>query len=169
MTDAMEVIQTRRSIREYENRPIARETLEAIVNAARLAPSAVNQQPWEFVVVTRRETLKALSTLCKYGPFIADAAACIVVLLRPSTRWIVHDGSAAAAIITLAAWNYGIGSCWVAFNMPENLERLRETLHIQDGLECLCMIPLGYPAASALSFPRAPKRSLDEVLHWERM
>ena len=111
--DAIEVLKTRRSVRVFADRPVDRRILEDLVDCARLAPSARNVQPWEFVVVDDRQKLRELAALTDHGRFIAQAPACIVVLCQ-TTKYYLEDGSAATENLLLAAHAYGLGACWVA-------------------------------------------------------
>jgi nitroreductase len=92
--DAIQVLKTRRCIRAYTSQPIAKETLADLVDCGRLAATAINIQPWEFVAVTGREDLRRITDATDHGKMIADAAACIVVLSR-DTKYYLEDGSAA--------------------------------------------------------------------------
>ena len=84
--DAMAALKGRRSIRSYEDRPVPKETLEEIIDAARLAPTANNTQPWEFIVVTEADVRTRIADLTDYGKFIAQAGACVVVFAREVKR-----------------------------------------------------------------------------------
>ena len=79
MNETIQNIKNRRSVRQYSDKPIPNEILKELVDCARLAPTARNEQPWEFIVVTDKSTLAELSRIATYGPFIRDAAACIIV------------------------------------------------------------------------------------------
>ena len=111
--DAIEVLKTRRSVRAYKGEPVPRKVIEDIVDCGRLAATAVNIQPWEFVVVTDARMLRRIATATDYGKFIADAPMCVLVLCR-DTKYYLEDGSAAAENILLASRAHGLGSCWVA-------------------------------------------------------
>ena len=111
--DAIEVLKTRRSVRAYKREPVPKKVIEDIVDCGRLAPTAVNIQPWEFVVVTDPQALRRIAKATDYGGFIADAPVCVVVMCR-DTKYYLEDGSAATENILLAARAHGLGSCWVA-------------------------------------------------------
>ena len=161
--DAMEVLKKRRAVRSYQDKEIDKKILERTIDAGRLSPSADNIQPWEFVVVRKKETLKRIADLCDYGSFIADAAACAVVFCR-DTKHYLEDGSAATENILLAARNFGIGSCWVAGDKKQYAEDVRKLLKAPQEFKLVSMVSLGYPAEE--TEPRG-KRSLSTVLHWE--
>jgi len=159
----MRVLTTRRSVRKYKPDPIPREVLEQIVDAGRLAPTARNIQPWEFVVVTEAARRKRLADLTEYGKFIADAPACIVVLCR-DTKYFLEDGSAATTNILNAAAAHGLGSCWVAGDKKPYAADIVAACGAPPEMKLIALIALGYAA----EIPSPSKRPLNEVLHWER-
>ena len=159
---SLEILKQRHSVRKYQNRPVEPEKLEAIVDAARFAPTARNEQPWEFVIVTNPERCSQLGELTDYGKFISEAPACIVVFCR-NTKYYLEDGSAATTYIMLAATSLGLGSCWVAGDKKAYAEQVREFLGVPDGYKLVALVPIGYPAEEQ----QKKKRSLAEVSHWE--
>jgi len=161
--DAIEAIKTRRCIRSYTAEPVAREVIEDIVDCGRLAATARNDQPWEFVVVTKRDALQKIASLADFGKFIADAAACVVVLCK-SSLYYLEDGCNASQNILLAARAHGLGACWVAGDKKAYAEMVRNEVGAPDGYKVVSLIPLGHPAES----PHKSKRPLTEVLHWEK-
>ncbi|HMD76124.1 MAG TPA: nitroreductase family protein [Terracidiphilus sp.] len=161
--DAIEALKTRRSIRAYTAEAVARNVIEEMVDCARLAATARNDQPWEFVVVTEREALRRIAGLADYGKFIADAAACVVVLCK-DTKYYLEDGSAASQNMLLAATAHGLGACWVAGDKKPYAETIRKLVGAPDGYKVVSLVPFGYPAES----PPKRKRPLAEVLHWEK-
>src|SRR5512137_9503 len=100
--DAILALKTRRSVRSYKPDPVPREIIEDIVDCGRLAASAINIQPWEFVVVTDGALRRRLAEATDHGRFIADSPACVVVLCRDS-KYYLEDGSAATENMLLAA------------------------------------------------------------------
>lgn len=162
--ETIEVIKTRRSIRNFINKPISKEHIEEIIDSARLAPTANNVQPWEFVVVTNEQTRKKLAQITDYGYFIADSPVCIVVFCK-STKYYLEDGCAAIENILLSAWTLGIGSCWVAGDKKSYAEDINKLLSVPITYKLIGLIALGYPAKQSYSIS---KRSLEEVIHWEK-
>lgn len=111
--DAMEALVTRRSCRQFSSREVGRDLIEKIVDAGRLAATARNVQPWEFVVVVDAAARRELAGMTDTGRFIADAPVCIAVLTK-ETKYYLEDGSAATQNLLVAAHALGLGSCWVA-------------------------------------------------------
>ena len=164
--DAIELIKVRRSIREYQDKPIAKEILEKIVDAARFAPTARGVEPWEFIVIIKPDTLKELAGLADNGRFILQAKACIAVFCK-DTKYYLEDGCAATENILLAAASLGIGSCWVAGDKKPYCPSVAKLLGVGDTLKLVSLISLGYPKTQN-AFKVTEKRSLQELLHWEK-
>ncbi len=162
--NALEAIAARRSTRKYANRPVPREVLEQVVDAARLAPTARNEQPWAFVAVTDRKGLVALGEITDTGKFIAEAGACIAVLCR-STKYYLEDGCAATENILVAATALGVQSCWVAGDKKPYAETICARLGAPPDFRLVSLIALGYADGPAKEYP---KRELGNVLHWEK-
>ena len=161
--DALEAMRTRRSVRVYDTRPVPREHLEALVDCGRLAATARNEQPWEFVVITDAVTRRRIAALTDHGRFLADAPACIAVFCRDG-KYYLEDGCAATQNLLVAARAQGLGSCWVAGDKKEYVERVRDLLGVPGDCRLVSLVAVGYPGA----IPQPAKRRLDEVLHWER-
>ena len=160
--DAIQALKTRRCVRAYTGQTVPREVLEDIVDCGRLAATARNDQPWEFVVVTDPERRRTIAHKTDYGKFIADASACVLVFCKDS-YWYLEDGSAASQNVLLAARAHGLGACWVAGDKSHYANDIREYVGAPKGYKLVSLIAIGYPAEE----PQKRKRSLDEVIHWE--
>jgi nitroreductase len=159
--DALEAIRKRRSVRKYTGDPIPRSDLETIVDAARLAATGGNRQPWEFVVVTEREMIDQLKVAAEW---MEKAGAIIAVVLDPSSRWWVEDGSAAIENMLIASTALGYGSCWLeGWTLPHEQE-FKNLLGVPEEKRLLTLIPIGVP----VEWPTRDKKSLQDVLRWER-
>ena len=162
--DALTALTTRRSVRQFDGRPVPREALEKIVDAARLAATARNEQPWEFIVVTQPERLRMFATLTDYGRFMAGGGACMVVFCK-DTKYYLEDGCAATENILVAATALGIQSCWVAGDKKSYASAVAKLAGVPEGYKLVSMIALGYETKPA---PMPKKRDLKSVLHWEQ-
>ncbi len=162
--DAIECLKTRRSIRSYTDKKVSKEVLTELIDCARLAPSARNEQPWEFVVVTGKETKQKIADITAHGRFIADAAACIIVCSKKSD-YFLEDCSAATENILLAARAFGISTCWVAGHKKDYSEDAKKLLRIPDEYLVISFISLGY--SDGQPEPHG-KRTVEEVIHWEK-
>lgn len=159
--NALEAIGKRRSVRKYTGEPIPRKDLEKIVDAGRLAATGSNRQPWDFVVVTDRAMVERLKVAAEW---MEKAAAIIAVVMDPSSRWWVEDGSAAVENMLIASTTLGYGSCWLeGYTLPHE-EEFKKLLGVPKEKRLLTLVPIGVPAEE----PTRKKRSLEEVLHWER-
>lgn len=161
--DAIEVLKTRRSVRAYRSESVPRNIIEDIIDCGRLAATAINIQPWEFVVVTKPEMLRRIADTTDHGKFIAEATACVVVLCE-ETKYYLEDGSAATENILLAARAHGLGSCWVAGDKKPYASDICHVVGAPRGYKLVSLIPIGYPAEN----PEQTKRPLSDVLHWEK-
>jgi nitroreductase len=161
--DAIEALKTRRSVRAYTAEPVPPEIIEDIVDCGRLAASANNLQPWEFVVVTGRDMLRRIAAVADYGKFISGAAFCVVVLSR-DTKYYLEDGSAATQNLLLAARAHGLGACWVAGDKKAYAPEVCRLVGAPKGYRLISLVAAGRPA----EHPETDKRPLSEVLHWEQ-
>lgn len=164
--DAIDALKKRRSIREFKDKSIPKDILEKLVDTARLAPTARNVQPWEFVVITDRAILKKIGEIAETGKFIASAGACIAVFCS-DTKYYLEDGCAATENILVAAAALGIGSCWVAGDKKPYCGAISSLLNAPASFKLVSLIALGYPQSKD-SFKVAEKRSMKELTHWEK-
>ncbi len=163
-----EAIVSRRSIRSFKKQRIESEKLRAILEAARLAPSARNEQQWLFIVIRQPETLKKLAFACDNQQQVAeaDAAICCCIpdadQLTEPNRFLRHQDIAIAnAFMMLQATELGIGSCWIgSFN--EN--KLRAHLRIPDSIAIHSLLALGYPHYTP---PPTERKPLTEIFRSE--
>jgi nitroreductase len=158
---ALEAIRQRRSVRRYSGEPIAKEDLVSIVDAGRMAATGGNRQPWDFIVVTDGELIEKLSVAAAW---MTQAAAIIAVVLDPTSRWWVEDGSAAVENMLIAATALGYGSCWLeGWTLPHE-DAFKSLLEIPAEKRLLTLVPLGVP----VDWPTREKKPLQSVLHWDR-
>ena len=110
MNALTEVIKTRRSVRKFEKRPVPEETIQDIMDCARMAPTARNVQPWLFGAITDERLKGNISQLANYGKFIKDCAVCFAVFCEAQAKYLLEDGCAATENILLACSVGGSGS-----------------------------------------------------------
>ncbi len=160
--EAFEAIRERRSVRSFTGDPIPRGDLEEIIDAGRLATSGSNRQPWDFIVVTDKGTMAKMQ---KSARWIDKAGAVIVVVMDPKSRWWLEDGSAAIENMLIAATALGYGSCWLeGYTLPYERE-YKKLLGVPEDKRLLTLVPIGV----ATEWPNCPpKKSLEDVLHWEK-
>lgn len=186
-----DLIVSRRSIRQFKPEPISLDILKDIANAGRLAPSAANRQPLELVLVEEEGIRNELFPCLKWAGYIApegnpepgqEPRAYIVVLVNSKIRekGFEWDVGAAAENMILAAWDKGIGSCWI---ISVERDRLRDLLQVPELYRIDSVLALGYPAEAPLIEDmkdsveywkddqgrlHVPKRRLEEVIHFNR-
>ena len=148
---AIENILTRRSIRSYTDQDVEPEKIEAILEAGMAAPSGKNGQPWDFIVLTRREILDEMAERLPYAKMLREARVAIAVCAdrTKSPYWYV-DCSAAAENILLAAHPLGLGAVWTAtYPYRDRMDVVKELCGLPGSYDSLCVIPVGYPAREA--------------------
>ena len=158
--DVFDAIRTILAVRRYQDRPVPDAVLRRILESGRLTASAKNAQPWHFIVVQDRETLRKLGGLARTGPYIAQAPLAIVVAVD-KTSFAVSDASRAIQSMILTAWSEGVGSNWVGF---QGLTEVKSLLGIPDDLDVLAVLPFGYPAQAG-GRGKKKRKSLAEVAH----
>ncbi len=170
--DLYEVIKTRRSVRSYSDRPVDDAVLERVLNAARLAPSANNAQPWHFVVVRDAERRRKLAELCNGQRFIGEAPVVIAACgksYRSTHHWIAEhmaivDVTIAVDHLTLAARAEGLGTCWIGAFTHDPVHAL---LQVPDTHRVMWVTPLGYPASRDAFGETDRRNALDTMVSHE--
>ena len=184
----IELIKSRRSIRQFEQASIPLEILVNCVEAARVAPSAANLQPIEYMLVTDKERVDYVFPLLRWAAYINPKGdpkpgqrptAYLIVLLNEkyTKKWKFHDVGAAVENFMLAALSHGIGSCWLA---SVDRDSLRLRYKIPEDYTIDSVVALGYPAEDPLletsdetvkyrldsdNRLHVPKRSMETILH----
>lgn len=165
--DYYEVIRKRRSIREYENRDVEEDKLKRILEAARIAPSAANIQPWRFIAIRNAGVKKELKAAYD-RPWFWTAPVVICACGITGEAWRRSDGKSYLDVdvaiamdhLILAATAEGLGTCWIGAFDPTEVKKI---LHLPVGIEPIALTPLGYPAAS----PNPKRRkSWEEVIRY---
>ena len=165
-----EAIRTKRAIRQFLDRPLPDEAARAILNAGRRAQSAKNTQPWHFIALRDKATLKALSEMGTWAGHLAGAALGVVIATpNPAERWsIMFDAGQSAAYMQLAAWELGIGSCLATIYESE---QARALLGVPAELHLNVALSFGYPASDQTRPPvvkKGGRRSFEDVIHLEK-
>ena len=146
----MNIIFSRVSIRKYQDRPVEKEKITAILRAAMQAPSAKNQQPWEFYVVTNKEKLDALSKVHPYAGMTKNAPAAIVAAYRKDCllpNYAHIDLSIAMENLWLETTAQGLGGVWLGTApQQERMNAVENILDFPERLSAFAVFPFGYPA-----------------------
>lgn len=146
----MQEIMNRRSIRKFESKPVGKEKIERLLRAAMQAPSAGNQQPWEFIVVEDRQALERLSQMSPYSKPVAGSAVTLVLLanggkLTIPSAW-QQDLGAAAENILLEAVHLGLGAVWLGVSTSDaSVAFIRKLYGLPDEIKPFALVAVGYP------------------------
>ncbi len=167
----IELASQRSSVRNFEAKLVEKEKLLYVLEAARIAPSAANFQPWQFIVVTDPEIIKLVQTVY-HREWLATAPAIIVAMGDHKKGWRrKSDGKDFTDIdvaisvdhLTLAATEQGLGTCWIC---NFNTERCGEIFNVPDNLEMIALIPIGYPVIE--SKPVKKRDPIEQLVHWNK-
>lgn len=162
-------IMTRRSIRKYTEQSIEREKIEILLKSAMSAPSADNQQPWDFIIVTQREIISKVRQASPYATPLEGAPLCIIVCAdlqkeRIPGNWML-DCSAATENILLAAHAIGLGAVWIGiYPEQDRMKYISRMFNLPKNIKPMAVISIGYPAEK-----KGPAdRFIDTNVHWEK-
>jgi nitroreductase len=165
--DTLEAIHTRRSIRRYTNQNVEDEAIQKILAAGMSAPSAGNQQPWQFIVITDKTILEEIPHISPYAGMAKDAPGAILVCgdlnLESIKGFWVQDCAAATQNMLLAAHALGLGAVWTGiYPMQDCVDGFKKLLHIPENVIPFALIPIGYPAQES----RGENRFKEERIHY---
>ncbi len=165
--DLMEAIKTRRSIRRYKPTPVPENLLKDVLNAARLAPTANNSQPWRIIVVKDEDAKLKLAAAANGQRFMAQAPLVLVACGVPDEAFQtvggymsshVMDATIAVDHLTLAAHSLGLGTCWIAWFKED---KVKDALGVPEDVRVIAMTPLGYPDEAPA---RPMRKNLEELV-----
>ncbi len=167
--ETWDAIRSRRNTREYQDRPIDPADLDRILEAGRRSPSSMNEQPWDFIVVTDRSTLERMADLWRFGAHIRNAAASIALLSPASDdpearETFAFDLGQASMSMMLAAADLGIGSCHSSVG---DQTEARAVLGYPEDREAVILLSLGYPVRPLSPIEHPKRRPASEVIHRE--
>ena len=166
----MEAIRLRKSVRAWEKKAVEEEKIMAVLEAARLAPSASNRQEWRFVVVRDAGVREKLVPAARGQAFVGEAPV-VIACCAETDQHVMACGQLCYPIdlaiaidhMTLAAVELGLGTCWIgAFDEG----KVKEVLGIPEGIRVVELLPLGYPADP--SPKEKGRKSMDELVRWDK-
>jgi nitroreductase len=165
--ETLEAIKTRRSIRKFKPQPISREIVKELLEAAMFAPSAGNEQPWQFIVLDDRKILNQVPTLCPTAAMCRQSAVAVLVCgdksLERYLEFWVQDCSAAVVNLLLAAHALGLGAVWAGiYPLKDRVEGFRRMFGLTDDITPFALVPLGFPDQE----PAQPERYKEERVHY---
>jgi nitroreductase len=167
--DVIDALMSRRSIRRYTQTAVPDDTVKQLLKAAMNAPSAGNEQPWQFIVIRQREILDAIPSIHPYAHMLKEAALAIAVCgdlnFEVYKDFWVQDCSAATQNILLAAHGFGLGAVWLGFYpLQDRVAGLKRMLSLPEHVIPLSMVSIGWPAEE-----KAPAmRYLEERVHYDK-
>jgi len=169
ISDALTVIHSRKSVRHFTGESVSTEALDKIVRAGMAAPTAVNRQPWAFVIVTDSKIMDELKQSLPYARMLDKAGAAIIVCAIPSKAFqesvdfAIIDATCASENILLATEALGLGAVWTAaYPDTERMKTVRNTLGIPEDVIPLNVIPVGHPTGE----DKAKDKYKSENIHW---
>ncbi|KXK09178.1 MAG: putative NAD(P)H nitroreductase YdjA [Microgenomates bacterium OLB22] len=170
--NVLDAINTRRSVRKWQKRAVAKTTLNKILNAGRMAPSPLNSQPWHFSVIVDRKMIKTLAASAQHGAFAQSATVLIVVTIEQSAKvdtWLhehdqhIYSGVCAIQNMWLAAWSLGIGGCWITIDRKAT-EKL---LGVPRSHVLLGSLALGHPTGKVHKHLDDDRRPLSDMVTFD--
>ncbi|HBC97794.1 MAG TPA: nitroreductase family protein [Clostridium sp.] len=166
----MNAILERKSIRKYTDKMISKEIIEKILKAGMSAPSAVDEQPWQFIVIDDKDTLNEITKIHPYSQMLKEASHAIVVcgdmrLKKVDEDFWIQDCSAAAENMLVMAQALGLGAVWLGvYPIEERFEGIGKLLKLPEQIIPFCVISLGYPGEKK----NAGDRYNPERVHWNK-
>ena len=164
-----EALLNRRSIRKYKNQKINKEDIDKILKAAMYAPSAMNLQAWQFIVIDDKDVLIETIKSIPYAEMLKQSAAAILVCgdssIEKNESWLLQNCSAVTENILLSAYGLGIGSCWIGIHgMEEIVRNIKQQFKLPENIVPVSLISLGYPDENV----KAEERFKEEKIHFNK-
>ncbi len=169
-----EVLRTRRSVRSYRPDPIPEDVLKRVLDAARMAPSGLNIQPWKFIVIRNKEIKEKVAKACNNQSFISEAPVVIVACGYDieydrggymGELSMIMDVSIAMTHLILAARAEGLGTCWIGAFSNKELKRI---LNVPENYNVVAITPLGYPKSENAFIETTRRKPLEEIVCYEK-
>ena len=165
--EVQEALLNRRSIRKYNDQKINKEEIDKILKAAMYAPSAMNLQAWQFIVIDDKDILIETIKSIPYAEMLRQSAAAILVcgdsLIEKNESWLLQNCSAAIQNILLSSYGLGIGSCWIAIHGMDDVYKIIKTqFKLPENIVPVSLISLGYPDEVV----KAEERFTEEKIHY---
>jgi nitroreductase len=167
--DTLKAIRSKHAVRKFSDQPVPDEVIEKILDAGRRSQSSKNTQPWQFIVVRKRETLVALSKMGDYAGHLAGANFAVLLVgyqgeLWNGFDWHSFDIGQASSYLQLAGWELGLGSCIATIYKADEAKAL---LGVPAERTLSVALSFGYPALDWENAKMGGRRPLDDVVRWE--
>lgn len=160
-----DAIQSRRAVRLFTDEPVPDDVLQTILDAGRRSQSSKNTQPWQFIVIRDRATLQALSKMGDFAGHLAGANFAILLVGANDSNVNAFDLGQAAALLQIAAWEQGVGSCIASIYRPDEAKAL---LGIPAEMNARYALSFGYPSPDHQPAKLGGRKPLNDLIRWER-
>ena len=166
--DVYDAVRTRLTVRTFKPDPVPDEVVGKILEAARVAPSSRNRQPWHLVVIRDRSMLREIGAIATSGRFVADAPMAVAVAMDSADRPELDAGRLLQQM-ELVAWAEGLGTCFVGLRVEEQNSKIKRLLGIPADHELITVLPFGYRTDDiGTSGSRKNRKSLSDIAHLEK-
>ena len=167
--EALDVLKTRRSIRKYTDEKISEDKIKELLNCSMFAPSAFDTQPWQFIVIDKKEMFGDILKVATHAEMIKGASHAIIICgdnkLQETRDLLIQDISAATQNLLLAAHSLGLGAVWTGiYPFEEIVTGIRKLFNLPENILPVAMVVLGYPAEK----PEQPVRYKEEKVHFNK-
>ena len=168
MMETLDAVKSRLTVRSFKPDPVPEDVLRRILEAARVAPSSRNLQPWHFVVVQDRRVLAEIGSIATSGKFVADAPLAIAIATDNADRPDLDSGRALQQM-ELVAWDEGLGTCFVGLRDEGQNARIKQLLGIPTDFDLITVLPFGYRTDDVgTSGSQKNRKALTEIAHNEK-
>jgi nitroreductase len=164
--DVYECLKTRLTVRQFKPDPVPEEVVTRILEAGRWSPSSRNQQPWHFVVIRDRDTLKSIGRIATSGGFVAAAPLAIAIVMENADVPELDAGRALQQMEVMA-WSEGLGTCFVGLAPGAQTKKVKELLGVPAEMKLITVLPFGY-RPDGVRGTRRRRKPLSEMAHSER-
>lgn len=163
-----DAVRSRLTVREFKADAVPDDVIHKLLEAGRLAPTSRNLQPWHFVVIRDKDTLKQIGDIASSGQFTADAPMAIAIAMENADRADLDAGRALQQM-ELVAWEEGLGTCFVGLRIEEQNRAVKRLLGIPDDFVLVTILPFGYRKDTNMGAQgRKNRKPLSQVAHGER-
>ena len=167
--ETLEALKTRRSIRKYTDKKISDKDIKEILNCAMYSPSAFDKQPWQFIMIDKKELFDDILKAASHAEMIKEASHAMIICgdktLEESEGLLIQDISAVTENVLLAAHSLGLGAVWIGiYPFDEIVDGIKKLFNIPDNIIPVSMVVMGYPAEEA----EQPVRYKEEKVHWNK-
>ena len=163
--EVYDAVRTRLTVRQYKSDPVPDDVVMKLLKAAQWAPSSRNLQPWLFIVVRDRDTLREIGSVASSGSFIADAPMAIAIAMEHDADRPELDAGRTLQQIELVAWEEGLGTCFVGLRVEEQNRKVKDILGIPNDLELITILPFRFRPNNMRGGRRRDRKALGEMAH----